>query len=227
MRINNNSIIRSLGALVLTFGLTACLEADEGSAPEVQADAQEEVQAAPAVQEADAAPAAEVAPEAVVPEQDEAPKAEPKAEPKKDAVEGAPKPELDVEEIIEPEVQASIPDVLTVDHDTRLKAQYEQTLAACTEIRTVCMDDGHGEEKCMKIEEGCKQAAESLRSGATTRAGLMTALKSLVEAVLGVGDAAVSLVRCVGRLLGCALTTLSLHCATDLVECVVEDALAG
>lgn len=225
MRIKNNSIITSFGAIALAFGMTACLEGD--NMPEMPKDqvAMQDAEA-PAAQEA---AQDEVMPEAQAPvEEKEAPVVEEEKQEADDAKSEAPAEEKapEAEALIEPEVKASIPDVLTADDATRLEAQYEEILEACTEIRTVCTDDGNDEAKCVEIETGCKQAAESVRSGASTRAGLLSVLKSLVEGVLGVGDAAVSLVRCVSRLIGCAFTTLSLHCAADLVECVVEEVIA-
>lgn len=224
MRIHNNTITRSLSVLALAIGLTACLDAQEGAEPEAQAEQVVQVQepaAKPAQQPAVQPEQQPAQPKAQTPDKaagnagdkaaDKA-KSEPKSKP--------------VEEMIEPEVQASIPDVISKEDNTRLQAQYKETLNACTEIRTVCIDDGNEEAKCIRIENGCKEAAESLRSGSTTRAGLLSVLKSLVEGVLGVGDAAVSLFRCGSRLIGCAFSTLSLHCAADFVECVVEEVIA-
>lgn len=218
MRINNKSITRSIGALVFAFGLTACLEADEAGTPEAQVDHQQVQAQAPK-----AAPAQGQAKQPAVAAQ--APKSQPQ---QKVAPKAGNKPVEDkkAEEIIDPEVKASIPDMISKEDNSRLEAHYKETMKACTEIRTICVDDGNEEAKCVKIEKGCQQAAESLRSGASTRAGLISALKSLVEAVLGVGDSAVSLVRCASRLIGCAFSTLSFHCVPDFVECVIEEAVA-
>lgn len=226
MRITSKHILRSLSALTFAFGLTACLEAEQGpggeaEAPQAQVDAPAQEQGAQAQ-----APAQEPAQvqEKATPEQpaqekpvEDEQKVQPEAEPEKEEA---------AEEIIEPEVQAMIPEVLTQDDATRLQAQYEATVEACGEVQTVCIDNGHGEEKCTEINQGCLETAEAMRSGKMTRGGLTSVLKSLIEAVLGVGDAAVSLIRCGSRLIGCALSTLSLHCVPDFAECVVEEVIA-
>lgn len=225
MRINSKYILRSLSTLTLALGLTACLEAEQGPggeevASQVQVDAPaQEAATQPQAQTPEAAPAQVPDAQPEQPAQEPAPEEDAQTEPEAKKEEAA-------EDIIEPEVQAMIPEVLTQDDATRLQEQYEATVEACGEVHTACMDDGYGEDKCVQINQGCLETAEALRSGKMTRSGLTSVLKSLIEAVLGVGDAAVSLLRCGSRLIGCAISTLSLHCVPDFAECVVEEVIA-
>lgn len=119
----------------------------------------------------------------------------------------------------------NMPSDLSAVSEVRLVTAYEQTQKACGEIQAVCVRNGEDAEKCVQIETACLEGSEAILRGEQTRAGLLSLLTELITDILGVGPLAVDLVRCVSRFLSCALTTLELTCAVDLVECVVDDVI--